>query len=362
MSMTSLSMLLVSQQVRTGDLQGDGPAAQKYILAADPAIEQAAKDAETIVAEHALNFVEPCTRREVNIGHVTFADDVQCTRVACSTQQAAVRIADWDAKLDERRTPLNRAQNYSKRQVSARFAGHHAFAETPLLAEELAQHGVKGRVATHIKHLGTYSSASGSNTFEVIERIREAKVAWGCVGRLRCTRALSLRLGLFIWRGVIQSITLTAGLESCCLNAGDIQRLERTQVQYLRVPMLGRARELINNKGRCSVGIYSAAPMLRSRRVHWLQVVMSEPAHHVTLPAAIAGLPASSQSHTLTQAGVPTASASPWLVQFWHDVLEVMSLCPQVKHGLASRGWVALPHSQAFSESLIPRDFYAMVR
>ena len=60
----------------TGDLQGDGPAAQKYILAAGPAIEQAAKDAETIVAEHALNFVEPCTRRKVNIGHITFADDV----------------------------------------------------------------------------------------------------------------------------------------------------------------------------------------------------------------------------------------------------------------------------------------------
>ena len=93
-----------------------------------------------------------------------------------------MRVADWDAKLDEQRTPLNHAQNYSKRQISARFAGHHAYAEAPLLAAQLAQHGVKGRVVDHIKHLDTYSSVSGSSTFEVTERTRKAKVAWRCFG------------------------------------------------------------------------------------------------------------------------------------------------------------------------------------
>eukprot|EP00972_Heterocapsa_arctica_P078227 11536151-Heterocapsa_arctica.AAC.2 len=85
---------------RSGDLQGDPSAAQKYTLAMDPAIARLVESSMTFCEERPLHFQLPGSAQEYNPSYVTYADDVATLNSAHTAAHAVWMLHEQDASLD----------------------------------------------------------------------------------------------------------------------------------------------------------------------------------------------------------------------------------------------------------------------
>eukprot|EP00972_Heterocapsa_arctica_P065655 9689818-Heterocapsa_arctica.AAC.1 len=110
-------------------------------------------------------------------------------------------------------------------------------------------------------------------------------------------------------------------------------------MRKLRILLHGQAARQTNDWVRAFTRCPTLASQLQARHIHWLQVLLISPSHHLPVLAATTGFRATSpQSCGLSPKSVPTSQATPWLRQWWNDLKRVVHLCPAACSALSDCG------------------------
>ena len=86
-----------------GDRQGDGPAAQRYVLAQDPAIREWQCQTTDPFEKSCVELFDPWSERWIAPTHALFADDLVRFGVARSVRELIWKIAEWRGTLKKQR-------------------------------------------------------------------------------------------------------------------------------------------------------------------------------------------------------------------------------------------------------------------
>jgi hypothetical protein len=164
---------------RTGDRQGDGPAAQRYVLAADKPINSWC---EITTTEHELNTLSVWGDWSESLRtprHFQFADDASRVTTDTSPTRLVERVVLLMNSLRESMAPLQVAHNGrpNKLQLLLRLA--HA---SPLAHQELCTAlATAGRQATACEvavHLGSLHETDGKHGIEFSRALGRCNAAW----------------------------------------------------------------------------------------------------------------------------------------------------------------------------------------
>eukprot|EP00972_Heterocapsa_arctica_P115261 16446800-Heterocapsa_arctica.AAC.1 len=195
--------------------------------------------------------------------------------------------------------------NDSKKQVTARFAGHNSNKEYSRLSELWRQSSpgtLSGKPSSAVKHLGSMIDCRGSNIVELGERLRKANMAWRTFGGVWTLSQIRLATRLLIFRAVIIA-TLLAGLEALVLLPSQVFRLESWQCKKLRIMLKGEAAYHTNQWVRERTQTSAILSILLARRVRWIQTIAQNLSHHQLILATVTGKPNNAQYDSLDDQG-----------------------------------------------------------
>eukprot|EP00972_Heterocapsa_arctica_P047351 6985170-Heterocapsa_arctica.AAC.1 len=137
-------------------------------------------------------------------------------------------------------------------------------------------------------HLGFVSSPVGSNAPEITARLCRATKVWQTMGRVWHTRAISLHVRLLFFRSLMVN-ALLSGLEACAITDLELSRIESYHMRKLRILLHGQAARQTNDWVRAFTHCPTFASQLQARRIHWLQVLLTSPSHHLPALASTTG-------------------------------------------------------------------------
>eukprot|EP00972_Heterocapsa_arctica_P076283 11254461-Heterocapsa_arctica.AAC.1 len=109
-----------------------------------------------------------------------------------------------------------------------RFMGPKAIESHARMRTLSTTHGI--RTTETAKHLGVLYHFTGTNGPELRARILRAQANWYTLGRFWRAAAIPLRIRLIMFHALVVS-TLIMALETCCLTAWELQKLETFQVK-----------------------------------------------------------------------------------------------------------------------------------
>jgi hypothetical protein len=225
-------------------------------------------------------------------------------------------------------------QNPGKWQIMASFTGADRRQSLSQFKQSVAERWPRARVGPTVLHLGTQYECSGKNNIEVHARIAAARAAWVRMGNWWNRAAISIKTRCSVFVAMVRN-TLLSAMDVRVLRHGEVQRLERAQMRWLRVLLLGGARGRSNQAVRAYLKCYTVESLLRVARLKMLRrLTLSGEAGSATLLALVG----SSQARPASQLdvhGVPTADANPWLRQLWGDVVALAAVDTNVRATIA---------------------------
>ena len=309
---------------RVGDRQGDGGAAQRYILAADPALDAWSQVSSDATDRSHLRMQDPQVAGLRLPAHVQYADD--CARVgAAYTPEYFINKAQrWSAGLDASLAHLQIGQNTSKMQILAQLTPDGAQTRARLaVAAKTA--GMHQNMTSQATHLGALHDSAGRGREEFARNLVQTSAVWCAWNSVWSSTRIPLAWQLTIFRGVVQPAALK-GLVACILPASSQRRLEACQSKKLRYLVRGHAEGYSNESIRTRCHIWSLQSLLRRHRLLFfrsiLQLLEDHTPRRSALPAWLFGSSTNGTAQ-LEQNGVPAHSANPWLHMYYSDIMYV---------------------------------------
>ena len=138
-----------------GDRQGDGPAAQRYVLAQEATIRGWQRRTMGMFERTCVELFDPWSETWIAPAHVLFADDLARFGVARSVREIVRKIVGWRDTLRTATLPLSIQQSDKKLQILVDLCPASERAETEL-KNDLRAHGLQDNLTRKALHLGAH--------------------------------------------------------------------------------------------------------------------------------------------------------------------------------------------------------------
>ena len=162
---------------------GDRGAPVSFVASLHPGVEKWEKMA--ISNEHLLEIEDPITKQKVDIGIITYVDDIQAKHVINTTNQRThepiqkLQKTNWS--LDQILGEIAYAQNRSKQESVPVFMGSHTKYNYRHYFAAATCFGL-GRVGTDARYLEVRIAAPKENKYELKCMLQAMVIGWGRMG------------------------------------------------------------------------------------------------------------------------------------------------------------------------------------
>jgi len=211
---------------QTGDKQGNGPAAERFVLAQDPRLEAWFNKTTSVRDVATLARRDSDVERWHTPKHWQFADDTARATGACSVLELVKRIQEFIASLREATRPLKIEQcdRPGKLQLLIRLATASPRAER-ILNGALIEAGLQRTRARTAVHLGGLHEEDGGHGAEVERALRRGQAQWNTWRGYLLDEGIAFAKRCVMIRATVQ-FPMLAGLEICVLTRRQVTRME----------------------------------------------------------------------------------------------------------------------------------------
>ena len=289
-------LLCISPQ--TGALQGDCCASSMFLEVYHPCLDDWLDGIRQKLPDTGVQVVDPINDVEVDVSVSSYADDVAKLSVFARPSEMPTVVGVLNGELDRALATATMAQNKDKQEHVVSFSGkgsHDNFRWA--LGGQL----LPGTTTTHSKYLGGIQHFKHCADHELDEREHAARSSWLAMGRFWSRSGLPRSAICIVFAGMVVA-PLLSGLEALVLTMSQFRRLDAFIQKYGRKLMRGAACEKqVLPDGSIKYLAASAQQVwhylrlvpcrieLRIRRLRWLQSMVSRPALHSNVLAAMFG-------------------------------------------------------------------------
>ena len=198
-----------------GDRQGDAGAAQRYVLATDPALATWHDDTATLLELGAGACEDPWSERMIQPRHAQYADDTARVGAALTVKGLVTRVTSWNETMPQYTEPMGIAQNAGKQQLVFDVNPPSTDLRNELIRQLFCSRLWKQNVMAG-KHLGCYHEVGGGCDEEVHQAVGRATAAWHAYHFFWMAEGIADNWKGILFKGLVFN-TLISGLETICL-------------------------------------------------------------------------------------------------------------------------------------------------
>ena len=276
-----------------------------------------------------LVMADPISEGNVDVAMSSYADDVARTVLAPSPADMLQTISRSNVLLDQALSIVTLAQHVDKQEHLPFFAGEGTDAN---MRRVYTNHFLPGKVVRAARYLGPLLHFGGRFNAEVANRVQAADRSWAAMGKFWSHNRLAKKPLIELFTALVYN-TLLSGLEACCLNKTQLQRLDRKVLSWGRKLMRGEAcvklvsadgtkefHALPSSKVWQYLGLVPSSIELAIRRLRFWQSVARNVEAHSTVLATVFGTFNWGQARPIDESGRLTPESGPWAKALVDDV------------------------------------------
>jgi hypothetical protein len=207
---------------KCGDMQDDGAAPEKFVLAYTPLVTAFVSETETVMEDSAFHVQDPIKLRAANLAYTLYADDLLRFGIIYLAKSAIRKLNLWDVSFDPLLAKAGMGQAYGKRELLFKILRRGAIKQEEhfFSQQNLAFQGV---VLKQLRHLGSWYSVDGRHRFELQQRIAATHQAWTSFRGFWSRAGIALHFRVAVFFAIVR-MTMLAGLVALPLSDSDVNK------------------------------------------------------------------------------------------------------------------------------------------